>query len=169
MNTWPLQKDCKAYYGDPDPDGDGSPNRHWEDENLVRIACPWKIYLAWDITKQASGIRIHRKCASSLTSVLGTIWAHAGASQDKIEEMRLHLYGGAYAFRTMRGSNKLSMHAYGCAVDFDTENNLLGKHWNPDHGMMPMSVVQAFEAEGWVFGGRWQRPDAQHYQAARVS
>lgn len=166
-NSWPLQKDCEAFYGKSGSGGE--PSRQWEDENLTRVVCPWKLFLAWDVTQQVSNIRIHKLCAASLASVLGTIWAHAGCSQNKIEEMRMHLYGGAYAYRTMRGSNRLSMHAYGAAIDFDTENNPLGKKWDAAHGMMALDVVQIFEAEGWVFGGRWQRPDAQHFQAARVS
>jgi hypothetical protein len=167
-NHWPLQRECEAFYGRPDGDNNGEPDRAWEDANLQRIVPPWKMYLAWDVAKPVANFRIHRLCVPSLASILGTIWAHAGCSQNKIEEMRLHLFGGAYNYRTMRGSNRLSMHSYGCAIDLDPENNPMGKAWNPDLGMLPMSVVQAFEAEGWSFGGRWQRPDAMHFQAARV-
>lgn len=168
-NNWPLQKDCAAYYGNPDPHGNGEPSRDWEDANLVRIVPPFKMVLAWDTSKQVSNIRIHRLCASSLASILGTIWAHYGASQNKIEEARLHLYGGAYNFRLMRGSNHLSIHAYGAAIDIDPGNNPMGKAWNPAAGMLPLDVVQIFEAEGWACGARWQRPDAMHAQGARVS
>lgn len=167
MNTWPLQKDCRAYFGDPDSDGNGEPNRDWEDANLVRVVPQWKMYLAWSPAAQIKNIRIHRLVAPSLASVLGTIWAHYGHSQEHIEAARLHLYGGAYNFRLQRGSTKLSNHAYGAAIDLDPSNNPLGKAWNPDHGMMPMDVVQIFEAEGWTFGGRWQRPDAQHFESVK--
>jgi hypothetical protein len=34
--------------------------------------------------------------------------------------------------------------------------------------MMPPEVVRAFEAEGWVWGGRFRTPDCMHFQVALV-
>lgn len=166
MNTWPLQRDCAKFYGDPDVNGDGVADRAWEDANIVSLAPRWNMWLAWDPTRQVKRIRIHKACAESLGRILDAIALHY-LSQEKIEQHRLHLYGGAYNFRTMRGSNKLSMHAYGCAIDFDPENNPLGKSWRA--GMIPQQAVLIFEQHGWVWGGHWSRPDAQHFQAARVA
>ena len=162
--VWPLQKDVALYYGNPDADHNGEPDRAWEDANLVRVVPPWKMYLAWDPATQIKNIRIHRLCASSLGSVLGTIWARYGQMQGHIEEDRLHLFGGAYTFRLMRRSSKLSMHSYGCAIDLDPEHNQMGAHqWT-----MPPKVIGAFQGEGWAWGGDWSTPDAMHFQAARV-
>lgn len=166
--TWPLQRDCATFYGNPDPDGDGAPNRAWEDENLTRIVPPFPMVLAWDVTKPLRSIRIHKKCAASLSRVLDAIAVNAIA-HGGIEKNRIHLFGGSYSFRVIRGGTRLSMHSYGCAIDLDPANNPLGRAWRAESGMMPQFVVDAFDAEGWVWGGRWARPDAQHFQAARVS
>jgi len=169
VTHWPLQRDCPTFYGNPDPDGDGVPNRAWEDANLVRVVPPWQMVLAWDVSKPLKSIRVHKAVAPSLERILGVIWAKAGASQDHMEILRLHLFGGAYTFRRMRGGHRLSMHSYGCAIDLDPEQNPMGYAWRPKSGMS-MIAVEAFEQEGWVWGGRWsgQSCDPQHFQAARV-
>lgn len=167
--NWPLQRDCATYYGNPDPDGNGQPNREWEDANLVRLTPPWQMVLAWDVSKPIRSFPIHKRCQASLGLVLGVIWAHAGHSQETIEKHGLHLFGGSYNFRLMRHGVRLSMHAYGCAIDLNPSINRLGRPWRPEDGMMPEFVVQAFEQEGWTFGGRWSNPDSQHFQAARVA
>ena len=168
MHLWPTQREAASFYGDPDPNGDGVPDRAWEDANLERLKPPFTMVLAWDVSKPLSAIRVHQKCASSLGRVLGVILAHY-LTQEGIEKHRLHLYGGAYNFRAMRGSTRLSMHSYGCAIDIDPENNPLGRPWRLGVGMIPEFVIEAFEAEEWIWGGRWSRPDPQHFQAARVS
>jgi hypothetical protein len=171
MNAWPLQKDCKTFYGDPDPNGDGVPDRGWESGNLARVIPPWRMCLAWDTTKVPKYILIHERCAQSLERVLNKIWDEVGRSQDQIDRLGLDRYGGAYNFRMKRGGHSLSMHSYACAIDLDPARNPMGRPWAPLAGGMSMLAVSAFEAEGWTFGGRWQHGecDPMHFQAARVS
>lgn len=168
MTIWPLQRDCPNYYGNPDPNGDGVPDRAWEDANLTRITPPYRMVLAWDTGTPVKTIRVHKKCALSLSSILVAVATHYG-SQEAIEAARMHLYGGCYNFRLMRGGVRLSMHSYACAIDLDPEKNPLGKKWREGMGMMPRPVIDAFKAEGWEWGGNWSNPDAQHFQAARVA
>jgi hypothetical protein len=166
MTIWPLQRDCSEFYGDPDRNDDGTPDRRWEDANIVRIDAPWQMVLAWDTSKTVRKIPIHKKCADAFVRVFAAIKT-ALPTETEIRQARLHLYGGAYNFRTMRGSNQLSMHSYGCAIDLDPEGNPLGRPWGP--GMIDPRVVGAFKNEGAVWGGGWKRrPDCQHFQFARV-
>lgn len=160
MTTWPLQRDCANFYGDP-RDANGKASAAWESKNLVLIKCPWT--LRYD-GKPVSGIRIHKKCAESLTRVLNAIWERCGRSQEEIDRIGMSVYGGSYNFRVMRGGSSLSMHSYGCAVDFDPPRNGLGNK-NP---AMDRRVIEEFEREGWEWGGHWSRPDGMHFQAART-
>jgi hypothetical protein len=171
MTAWPLQKDCKSFYGNPDANGDGVPDRAWEDRNLVGVKAPWTMRLEWDPDTVLKSIRVHKLCAPSLFRVLNVIWEKSGKSQDQIERMGMDMFSGAYTFRVKRGGHTLSMHSFGCAVDFNAKHNRMGKPWAPLAGGMPLMVVEAFEAEGWVFGGRWSGGscDPMHFQAARVS
>jgi hypothetical protein len=88
-SKWPLQRDCPAFYGNPDPNGDGVPDRAWEDEHLTAIKPPWTMCLAWDLTKAVRTIRVHKRCAESLARVLGVISARF-LTQEGIERNRLH-------------------------------------------------------------------------------
>lgn len=169
MTAWPKQTtaELNAFYGNPDADGNGVSDRAWEDKNLVAIAPPYRMALAWAPETPLKTIRVHRACAGSLQRALAAILAHYG-SQQAVEAARMHLYGGCFAFRTMRGANKLSVHAYGAAIDLDPVRNPLGRPWRDGAGMMPVPVIEAFQKEGWTWGGSWQRPDAQHFQASTV-
>ena len=87
-----------------------------------------------------------------------------------------------YNCRMVAGSDKLSQHAYGRAIDVNPLHNPYvkggtvdppeGAPWadrdRDDPGMIKAgdAVVQAFERAGWGWGGYWQSgPDYQHFSA----
>jgi hypothetical protein len=168
MTSWPKAFEVKSYYGDPDPHHEGVADRRWEMDSLERITPPYRMTLAWAPMKRLNSITVHKKCASSLLMILNRISLHFGSEQ-LIEANRMHLYGGCYNFRLMRGSTKLSNHAYGAAIDLDPEANYLGRQYSEGVGMVPMAVVKIFEDEGWTWGGHWERPDCQHFEAVQRS
>jgi hypothetical protein len=152
---WPKQSECITFYGDPkDP--------NFED-NLVLVPIPWMCVNSWD-GKTCKSIKVHRRCAQSLIRILAKIWEVSGKSQDKINQWGMNKCGGGYAYRVMRGGTSLSMHAYGCAVDFDPARNELGDV-NPNLAHC-IDVIRAFKNEGWTWGGGWKKPDGMHFQAA---
>lgn len=154
--TWPKQSECPTFYGNPR-------DKEFE-SNLVAVPFPWMAVTAWD-GKPVKGARVHRKCARSLERIFAILWSAAGQSQDTINEWGLNKFGGGYCFRQMRGSKRLSMHSYGCAVDFDPVRNAMGRK---GHLSECFIVLAAFKAEGWVCGTDWKHPDPMHFQAARV-
>jgi len=162
---FPAQSNVDDFYGNP-RGRNGQPSSRWERDSLVLCATPWKTVLAWDKTTRVSGIRMHRKCVASLARVFAAIWVASGKNQSTIEKWGMHLLGGGYNFRLMRGSNQLSMHSWGCAVDFDPERNGLGDS-TPNFANVPQ-VLKAFNDEGWTWGGKWSRPDGMHWQAANI-
>lgn len=160
---WPAHEDpasMNAFYGNPDPHNVGEADLQWEAENLIYIAPPYEMFLAWNVGRPLPRIRCHKKVASSLTCALTTI-GRQGAGH--VRGNGLHLYGGAYMFRPMRGSAKLSIHSWGAAIDLNPGQNALGTR-----GVMPQFAIDAFAAEGWTWGGDWHRPDPMHFQAADV-
>ncbi len=155
-HQWPLQSECAAFYGDPDSAG-------WEKANLVEVPCPWPLLIEG---KTIHVISIHSKCADSLREVLAAIWEACERDLSKISALHYDQYDGSFVNRPMRGSTTKSMHAYGCAIDFDAADN---PFHSETHLFTPDSIiVQKFEAAGWIWGGRWMSPDAMHMQAARV-
>lgn len=158
-HAWPLQSEASDFYGPP----------VFAENKLVHVALPFTMYMG-DIV--ITRIRIHRRCADSLARVVQTVagaYSHypAGAAlKGAMNRDHASEFSGSYAYRTIRGSRALSMHAYGCAVD-------IAASVNAHHDLKPFFSaehpwVRAFEAEGWTWGGRWQNIDAMHFQAARV-
>lgn len=164
MSDWPKQSECNSFYGDP-RGKNGGPSPTWEKENLILVPAPWKLVTAWD-GSAVRGIRCHVLCGDSLSRVLAEIWDAAHRKREVIEIWGMHLFGGGYNFRVMRGGSALSMHSWGCAVDFDPARNAFGSR-KPNFAICP-SVLNAFVREGWTWGGEWKKPDAMHFQAARV-
>ena len=160
MTTWPLQRDCNRFYGDPRTSA-GNASAAWARDNLVSVSPPWKMTFGG---KPVAGCRVHKKCAESLKRIFARIWERCGKSQAEIDRIGMSIYAGGYVFRNMRGGRSLSMHSYGCAVDFDPARNGLGNK-NPQ---MDRRVIEEFEREGWEWGGHWGRTDGMHFQAART-
>ena len=163
---WPLQSECDAFYGNPRNRGNPSESSpKWESENLVRVKPPFVIYYEGKQVK--AGMLVHKKVADSLTRVLAAIWDKAGKSQKVIDDWGVSKFAGAYTYKLMKSGKALSMHSWGCALDLDPERNGY-KDNTPNFANIP-EVVAAFDAEGWVWGGRWKDPcDGMHFQAARL-
>ncbi len=148
--------EIKALYGDPAllQRDDGTVSPIWE-LRMVRVRFPGPVPLGWGDHLPCSGARVNEAIAVEVTAVFSALqraglWDH------------IVTFDGAYAWRAQRGSNKLSMHAFGGALDFNAATNQLGTK-----GDMHPDVVACFEARGWEWGGRWHRPDCQHFQMAR--
>lgn len=165
MTDWPRQIEATKFFGDPRGEN-GQENPVWVKENLVLVKVPWKIFTSWDL-KEMRGIRLHRKCAASFIRISEEIWRFADKSQKIIEHYGLHLCGGGYNFRVMRGGSALSMHAFGAAIDFDPERNAFGDK-SPRFAEFP-KVIEFFGREGWEWGGFWKKKDGMHFQAARTN
>ena len=77
--------------------------------------------------------------------------------------------GGTYNPRNIAGTNRPSAHTYGIALDL---NPSLSHYWRWDQNRrqpgwqnrVPESVVHAFEAEGFIWGGRWFHFDTMHFE-----
>jgi len=163
--NWPNDERTAldAYYCRHDRRPDGQPTAAWEKANLVYIRPPFRMVAAWAPAQDITRVRCHAKVAESLSRVFAAI------ARLPLDVMRpAQYFGGCYNYRRARGMLRLSTHAWGAAVDLDPVNNELGKPYAENDGMMPLQIIQAFDEEGWEWGGKWQRPDCMHFQAART-
>jgi D-alanyl-D-alanine carboxypeptidase len=168
--TWPLQRDCVAYYGDPRKPG-------WLHANTVDVQVPWQMHMDHTLLNH---ILIHKKCADSLKRVLEATWDDCHNSQAEIAAHHFDRYSGSYNFRPMRGGQAPSMHSYAAAIDWDDEENQQHAKLVADASHPPDSkhhlftrqtiLIVNFLEEGWVWGGSWagNSIDAMHVQAALV-
>ncbi|BCS31372.1 hypothetical protein TBR22_A05720 [Luteitalea sp. TBR-22] len=165
--VWPpdTHVDLERFYGRHKLRPDGRPTAAWEQEHLTRIVTPYPLTLAWDLSAQVTRLTCHRLVAESLQRVFVGILAHYGDVQ-AVRRARMHLFGGCYNYRRISGSGRLSTHAWGAGIDLDPDRNPLGVPHSDQLGMLPLRVVELFEAEGWKWGGRFaSRPDCMHFQA----
>jgi hypothetical protein len=161
---WPLQRDCDEFYGNPrGPKNPTVVNPKWLIEHMGWVTPPFKMFYDG---RPVTRFQLHEKCVDSMNRVLEDIWNRAERSQDLIHLWGADVFGGSYNYRLKRGQSTLSMHSYGCAIDLDPTNNGFNSRVHKFFSASP--VVQAFKAEGWVWGGDWSSPDAMHFQAARV-
>lgn len=173
MTNWPLQRDCDTFYGNPRGAGGAQVSKTWYAQNITTIVPPFRMAMG---TIKITKIPVHNKCAEALGRVLAKIWEASGRDQAVIDRWGMSVFSGSFNYRPMRGGSALSMHAYGCAIDFDAPRNGLGDR-TPNFAHIP-EVLAAFKAEGAIWGGDWngngdtqdeRRCDGMHWQFARLS
>jgi hypothetical protein len=149
-----------AHYGNPDTDGDFAVDEAWKRENLRVFRLPFPLRLSWNEDVLIRRVTAHKLVGDAICDALDEIGQYKGGQY--LERNQLNLYGGIFNPRLKRGYNSLSTHTWAIAVDLNPHRGPLGQQ--PD---MPEFIVEAFEKRGFVWGGRWSRPDGMHFQAAR--
>lgn len=146
-----------AAYGDPGKylREDGTPNPAWEYDILSRAYLPAPIPLEGYPGRFVPRFACHKKLRPEIEELHLDIF-RAGLWGALIS------FAGCYNFRFQRGSaDKLSVHAWAAAIDYDYAGNKLGKP-----GRMDARIVEIFERRGWTWGGRFARRDDGHFQFA---
>jgi peptidoglycan hydrolase-like protein with peptidoglycan-binding domain len=155
----PRQSEVDTVYGKPGPQ---------IESRLVTIELPFKLRIDWNLRQSTNKIRVHRDCAPQLKKALIEVREHYGEA--RMKELGIDRYMGAYNHRKMRGGNRWSMHAYGCAIDFFAEPNGLrtpcpqALFCGPDY----KDFLDIMEANEWLPAIRLWGKDAMHFQRARL-
>lgn len=79
--------------------------------------------------------------------------------------------GGGYNWRRIAGTNRLSPHAFGIAIDINAE---LGGYWRwtgarEGHvgdfdNKVPWRLIEIMERHGFIWGGKWHHFDGMHFE-----
>jgi hypothetical protein len=115
-------------------------------------------------------LRIHELVRPALVRVIAKLTA-AKAQTPGLQVYLEHL-GGTYNHRMIAGTQTLSPHAFGIAIDLSTWH---ANYWRTDpiepgatraawKNLIPDAIVQAFESEGFIWGGRWYHFDTMHFE-----
>ena len=172
MTQWPLQSEAEVFYGNPRGRSSAVVSPNWYSKNMDMVAPPFKLKMVRPITR----FPIHKKCADATRQWLNQVWINAGRDQRVIDSWGMSVFSGSFCYRTMRGLQHLSMHAYGCAIDFDALRNGLHDQ-TPHFATLRSEVVEPFLKLGGTWGGDWngngtsadeRRADGMHFQFARM-
>jgi peptidoglycan LD-endopeptidase CwlK len=80
---------------------------------------------------------------------------------------------GTFSWRVISGTNRLSMHSYGTAIDINLN---LSHYWQWDcrckdenvplkyRNLIAAKVVEIFEKHGFIWGGKWYHYDTMHFE-----
>ena len=78
--------------------------------------------------------------------------------------------GGTFAWRKVAGTQRLSNHCYGTAIDLNLKKSAYWR-WEPAATLetfsrkgWPPELVEVFERHGFVWGGKWWHYDTMHFE-----
>lgn len=110
------------------------------------------------------------------TSVNGAAQALKAVSAeiDKVDAFRKYIRGATtYNYRKIAGSDRLSTHSFGIAIDIKVDSS---DYWLWNYpkatendsinyrNKIPMQLVEIFEKHGFIWGGRWYHYDTVHFE-----
>jgi len=137
------------------------------DEDPGRVRLDHLLLLAYpkdglvEIEFSGRKLRVHKKAAAAFSRV------HQRLMQIKDPAVKpfLQKLGGTYVPRNIAGTDRPSAHSWGISIDL---NPSLTHYWRWQKGgwqnTVPQSIVDAFEAEGFIWGGRWYHFDTMHFE-----
>jgi hypothetical protein len=78
---------------------------------------------------------------------------------------------GAYNCRTVAGTDRVSAHGYGIAIDIAVSASDYWRWTKPDgtgayswRNRVPWEIVEIFERHGFIWGGKWYHYDTMHFE-----
>ena len=75
--------------------------------------------------------------------------------------------GGTFKWRKIAGTNRLSVHSFGAAIDINVKYSA---YWRWSKGVyryqnkIPKAIVDIFERHGFIWGGKWYHYDTMHFE-----
>jgi len=107
--------------------------------------------------------------ANGVAELLRAVSTEIDALPDRVAHAA-YPTAGTYVCRPVKDTGRLSMHAYGAAIDLNLKYS---NYWLweakgaaniPYRNAMPRQIVDAFELHGFIWGGRWYHYDTMHFE-----
>jgi hypothetical protein len=141
-------------------------------ENQVRENSQWVHFLG-------HRVYVHNICVDSLVEIDRRIREQSSVAMEVRDFLKNIRVMYSMKRRHVSGTNNMSYHSYGLAIDIiprsyggkhvywkwssvfkeDWDRIPLSQRWSP-----PQQVIDAFEAEGFVWGGKWYYFDSLHFE-----
>ncbi len=119
---------------------------------------------------RSGGKTLRVTSVNGVDAALGRVSARLEAAPRALREVAAQTSGG-FVWRAIKGTSRRSAHSWGIAVDVAVPHAHYWKWSRPDSAgrypyknTMPPEIVSAFEAEGFIWGGRWYHYDTMHFE-----
>jgi hypothetical protein len=120
------------------------------------------------VRMRGQAFRVHKRIEAPFRRVAARLDAAARTKEGRGMDRFFVSPGGTFNWRVIAGTKELSMHSWGIAIDLDPS---MGHYWRnvPEaqrtwKNRVPQVIVDAFEAEGFIWGGRWYHYDTMHFE-----
>lgn len=119
-----------------------------------------------DVDFVGQSVEFHERAAAALSRVSDRLNELIAADPTMAKYVTGEL-GGTYEWRVIANTDRLSVHSFGAAIDIRV---MYSRYWEWDgddftwDNDIPQAVVDAFEAEQFVWGGRWYHYDTMHFE-----
>ena len=120
------------------------------------------------------GQKVQFNARNGAAAALGRVGENLAALIKCKPELRQYLFplGGSVNWRTIAGTNRPSPHSWGIAFDLNPRH---GAYWRWQKSPTPASIlnlrqsypqaiVKIFEAQGFIWGGKWFHYDLMHFE-----
>lgn len=90
----------------------------------------------------------------------------------ELDNLPIHLkifvtkLGGTFNWRKISGTNRLSTHSFGTAIDLNPKKSSYWK-WDSNYkynNQFPRAIIEIFEKHGFIWGGKWYHYDTMHFE-----
>lgn len=154
---WPSQADVRS--------GKSIFGKAGDESNLVSITPPYQLYYEGNPVRT---IRVHKLVANAVREALEEVLEYYGV--ERIHELGLDDYSGSYNYRATASGKRLSMHAWGIALDFAADKNTYAM--KKPHASLSRPECdkwwEIWEAHGATSLGRARNYDWMHLQFASL-
>lgn len=133
-----------------------------DEGNMVYVKPPYTIY--YDGKPYKHGVRVHKAAAPSLEKIFAEVLSTYGP--ERIHALHLDDYAGGYTYKKTTGGSSMSIHSWGCAIDWWPSKNALKTH-APAAGFSGKDYEawwRIWEKYGWHSLGREKDYDWMHVQ-----
>lgn len=85
-------------------------------------------------------------------------------SKKKPELLKYLDVNGTFSWRTIAKSDELSAHSWGISLDINVQNSSYWQ-WSKEYkNTLPQEIIDVFERNGFIWGGRWEHFDTMHFE-----
>lgn len=103
------------------------------------------------------------------SAALKKVFKEINSSSDGRVSAYVYPTCGGYNYRYVRGTGRLSAHAYGIAIDLKTNKNDYWKWSSPKEASKrvasyPEKLIEIFESNNFIWGGKWGYFDIMHFE-----